>query len=93
MAYVKGYQFKNVSATQAGFDLGPGRYGISVTATFSAGTVKLTRLAADGSTWVTVSTYTAATYETQDLMYGTYRFEVTTATAVYAELSPVVMGE
>lgn len=80
----------NISAATAGFPLVGGRYGITVSATFGGGSVTLQRLAADNSTYVTVSTYTAAAYETQDIPDGTYRFGVTTATAVYVDMRAIL---
>lgn len=78
----------NISATTAAFTLVSAQYGIDVIGT-SFGTVTLQKLAGDGSTYVTVSTYSANAYETQNLPTGTYRFGVTTTTGVYIQLSSV----
>jgi hypothetical protein len=81
--------FSNIAATTAPFVLRGGEYGVSCTATFSAGTVKLQRLAGDGVTYVSVSAATdfaAAGYSPQYLPAGTYRWTIATATAVYAEV-------
>lgn len=79
----------NISATTQPFTLVAAQYGIDVIGT-SFGTVTLQKLAGDGSTYVTVSTYSANTYETQNLPAGTYRFGVTTTTGVYIQLGSVV---
>lgn len=82
--------FSNISATTAAFALGAGLYGITVTATFGGGNVVLQRLAADGATYVPVITaLTAAGYATVSLPPGTYKLAITTATAVYADISAI----
>lgn len=82
--------FSNISAATAAFTVAAGQYGIDVMATWGGGTVNLQKLAGDGSTYISVSTYSANTYETQNLAPGTYRFNVTTATAVYIQFASVV---
>lgn len=87
-----GKGFSNISASTSGFALKGGRYGIAVTATFGGGSVKLQRLAGDGSTYVSMSSscdFTAAGGAIVDLPPGTYRFTIATATAVYAEVSGI----
>lgn len=82
-------QFSNISATTAAFVLLGGAYGVEVVATWSAGSVKLQRLALDGTTYLSVDTttdFTANGYANINLPNGTYRFTIATATAVYAEL-------
>ena len=84
--------FSNISASTAGFQLVGGKYGTDVVATFGGGSVKLQRLAADGSTYLSVSSgtdFTAAGYQTIDLPAGQYRFTIATATAVYASIARV----
>jgi len=79
-----GQAFKNISATPAAFDLIGGQYGISYVATWGGGSVTLQKLAADGSTYVTVMTaYAANGYATVYLPRGTYQFTVATASAIY----------
>ncbi len=93
MSYIKGWQFKNTSTSTSGFDVVAGKYAAQVVATFGGGTVKLQRLSADASTYVSVSSttdFSAAGFATVDLPQGTYRFTVATATGVYAELVPIV---
>jgi hypothetical protein len=54
--------------------------------------VKLQRLGADGSTYLSVSSgtdFTAAGYQTVDLPAGQYRFTIATASAVYASIARV----
>ena len=47
--------FSNISATTAAFPLKGGTYGVAVQATFGGGSVKLQIQAADGSTYLSVS--------------------------------------
>lgn len=89
---VDGKGFSNIAATTASFPLKGGAYGVTVVATFSAGTVKLQRLALDGSTFVSMSAstdFSAAGGTIVNLPPGTYRFTIATATAVYAEVQGV----
>lgn len=84
--------FSNISASTAAFTLRGGTYGATVKAT-GFGTVKLQKLAPDGVTYVSVSTdtdFAADGYASVNLPGGTYRFEVTTATAVYADITSIV---
>jgi len=83
-------QFLNIAATTAAFFLGGGKYGIDVSATFGGGSVKLQKLLADGVTYISCGAdFTANGYATTDLSSGGYRFAVTTATAVYANLQRI----
>ena len=85
-------KFSNISATTAAFTLQGGQYGVSAVATFGGGSVKLQKLLADGSTYQSVSTgtdFTAAGYATVYLPYGTYKFTIATASAVYAEVARI----
>lgn len=87
---IDGQSFSNISANTAAFTLHGGQYGVTVTATFGGGNVTLQRLAADGATYVTCLTaFTAAGYATVNLPPGTYRFAVTTAAAVYVDITSV----
>jgi hypothetical protein len=84
--------FSNISATTASFHLDGGKYGVDVVATFGGGSVKLQKLAADGTTYVSVGSttdFSAAGYAAVDLAVGTYRFTIATASAIYAEVQPV----
>ncbi len=83
-------QFSNISATTSPFVLKGGKYGVAVVATFGGGSVILQGLSFDGTTYVTVATsFTVAGYVTCDIPPGTYRFTITTATAVYATVTSV----
>lgn len=85
--------YKNVSTTQGPFTLRGGNYSIEAHATWGGGSVTLQRLAADGSTYVTVGAFSAFTADgTQNgnLPGGTYQFLVATATAIYVDLASVV---
>lgn len=89
---VDGFGFSNISASTAAFKLKGGAYGVTATATFGGGSVKLQRLALDGSTYVSMSSstdFTAAGGALVNLPPGTYRFTIATATAVYAEVQGV----
>lgn len=93
MAYdkVETFPFSNISANTASFTLRGGSYGITAHATWGGGNVVLQRLAADASTYVSVITaLTADGYSVTNLPNGTYRFAVTTATAVYVDVTAVV---
>lgn len=95
-AYVKGRQFKNTATSTGPFDLEPGQYACTVVATFGGGSVKLQRLSSDGTTYVSVDSgtdFTANGAANVNLCFGTYRFTVATATAVYADISPVVLTD
>lgn len=84
--------FSNVSASQSGIKLNGGTYGVTVTATWGGGSVDLKRLGPDGSTYVSVlsSTFTANAYQTVNIPPGSYQLTVTTATAVYADITSVI---
>lgn len=89
---VDGQGFSNIAASTAAFVLRGGSYGVSVVATFGVGSVKLQRLALDGSTYVSMSSttdFTAAGGAVVNLPQGTYRFTIATATAVYAEVQGI----
>jgi hypothetical protein len=75
-------QFSNISATTAAFTLTGGRYGFIVTATFGGGNVALQTLGRDGSTWIPVSSQTAANSVAVDLAPGQYRIAIATAVFV-----------
>lgn len=82
--------FENIAATTAAFLLQGGLYGVTISATFGPGSVALQRLAQDATTYVTCLTaFTAAGYATVSLPPGTYRFLVTTTTAIYVDIASV----
>jgi hypothetical protein len=83
--------FSNISATPTAFKLNGGSYGLTMTATWGGGSVDLKRLSADGSTYVSVltTTFTANAFQTVNVPPGTYQLTVTTATAVYADITSV----
>lgn len=85
--------FKNISATQV-FNLVGGCYGITAVATWGGGSVALNRLAADGVTWVPVlaASIAANGFQTLNLPQGSYQLVVTTATAVYCDITSVVVA-
>jgi hypothetical protein len=86
---IDGKSFTNISANTAAFTLDGGLYGIDVSAT-GAGTVKLQKQRADGTTYASVSSATdfAASpgYATVSLPAGTYRLTIATFTAIYANV-------
>lgn len=78
-----------------------GYYNVMVSATFGGGTVELQQLAEDGVTWVSlkfgfnnagaevdlvIGSFSANGVKPFVLAPGTYRFAVTTATAVFASV-------
>lgn len=78
-------RFDNINADTADFTLYGGRYQISVIATFGGGNVLLEQLGPDNVTYLPVNiAFTANGYDSSDLPPGKYRFNLTTATAVYA---------
>jgi hypothetical protein len=89
---VDAQSFSNISATTASFPLQGGYYVVAVIATFGGGNVELQMLGPDGSTYLSLPTAlklsangTIAGY----LPRGTYRFAVTTATAVFCTVAGV----
>lgn len=84
--------YSNVSASQTAFKLLGGTYGILVTATWGGGSVDLKKLSADGTTYVSVltTTFTANAFQIVSVPPGTYQLTVTTATAVYADITSVI---
>lgn len=90
-----GQAFSNISATTAAFRLVGGYYMMDVVATFGGGTVKLQKLAVDGTTWndVANSSVTAAGITAVlNCTVGSYRISIATATAVYVGLSRLAVG-
>lgn len=84
-----GQNFSNISASTSGFTLLGGLYGVLVTGT-GFGTVTLQGLSLDGSTWVTVLTaFSANGYASVYLPPGTYRFAISSASAVYASINGI----
>lgn len=91
---VETFAFSNISANTSPFILHGGSYGITVHATFGGGNVVLQRLAADGVTYVNcITALTADGYASTNLPGGTYRFAVTTATAVFCDVTAVVTSQ
>lgn len=90
----EGFKWQNVSASQAFVVRLGGKYLLIATATFGGGSVKLSALASDGSTYVDIAngSLTAAGTLTADLAPGSYRLTVTTATGVYASLARCSQG-
>ena len=82
--------FSNISATTSQFTLLGGWYGLTAHATWGGGNATLQRLAADGSTWVTAATaITADGLSVVQLPGGQYRVAITTASAVYIDITSV----
>lgn len=77
-------------STDVTFRLLGGLYGIMVTATWGGGNLTLKGLCADGTTYVAVATaITADGYATAYLPAGTYKADITTATAMYLTIAPI----
>jgi hypothetical protein len=92
MRAVDAKSFSNIAASTAAFNLGGGLYGMDVVGTFGGGSVKLQRLAADGSTYVSVASgtdFSANGFATAYLPAGSYRLTIATATAVYASVQRI----
>lgn len=82
--------FDNISATTAAFLLKGGLYGVTLIATWGGGSVTLQRLAGSGSTYIdALTSFTANGYATVSVPPGTYRFAVSTATGVYADMTAI----
>ena len=72
------------------FELDGGLYGIDYSATWGGGSATLSKLAADGVTYVTAATaFSANGYVSVYLPKGTYRITVATATAVYIGINRI----
>lgn len=86
-------KFTDISADTSAFELKGGAYTLDVVATFGGGSVALERLGPDGSTWLTLEsalTITAAgSSGAVALPPGSYRLNLTTASAVYATVTRV----
>ena len=80
--------FSNISATTAAFVMRGGVYGVTArSATWSAGSATLQRLAPDAATYVTCLTpFAADGYATVQLPPGTFRMLILTATGVYVDI-------
>lgn len=88
---VENKSFSNISATPAAFTLRGGNYGITVHATWGGGSVTLSRLSPDGSTYVSTGiSFTADGYQNINLPSGTYELVVATATAIYIDVVSTV---
>ena len=86
------YQFSNISATTAAFQLQGGIYSIAANATWGGGTVKLQGLSIDGTTYIDIpnASFTAnGFYSPLYLPAGQYRINVATATAVYGVVANI----
>lgn len=82
--------FGPLSATKS-FTLPEGKYGVTVTATFSSGSVTLEKLSHDGTTYVPVlPAFTANGYGVIDLPASSYQLVIATATAVYAAIESII---
>ena len=81
----------NISATTSAFQLGEGIYVARAHATWSAGNIQLQTMAADNVTWVNVGSSITADTVTSPmyLPWGSYRWQVTTATGVYVDLDEI----
>jgi hypothetical protein len=86
------YQFSNISATTAPFQLQGGMYSMSANATWSTGDIQLQALSIDGTTWLDIPDGDFAAdgfFSPLYLPAGQYRIEVTTATAVYGVVANI----
>ena len=75
------------TAPATSFKLKGGLYGIAVQGTIGVGGQPSVQvLGPDGSNYITVASFTQAAYQTVDLIAGTFRLVIGTATAIYAEI-------
>ena len=75
------------TAPATSFKLKGGTYGIAIQGTMGVGgQPSIQILGPDGSNYVTVANFTQAAYTTVDLIAGTFRLVIGTATAIYAEI-------
>lgn len=104
MAAQENIHFANISATTLPFVIKGGGYLVGVVATFGGGSVKLQVLGPDGTTYLDtkqpfdnagteqddiISTWTANGAKLLPLVPGQYRLTITTATAVYVDITRV----
>jgi uncharacterized protein (DUF2345 family) len=69
------------------FQLRGGKYGIAVQGTMGTGGQPVIQiLGPDGTNYITVASFTQAAYTTVDLINGTFRLVIGTATAIFAEI-------
>jgi hypothetical protein len=86
-------KFEDDDSTPASFILRGGLYAITITATWGGGSVTLQRLAADGTTYITVmDAFSDDAFETISLPPGTYRLLMATASAMYADITSITFG-
>lgn len=84
--------FSNIGSTTAAFTLKAGLYGVEAVATWGGGTVTLSRLAGDGTTYVSTGvSFTANGYTTVQIPSGTYEVVIATASAVYVQIAPIAL--
>lgn len=104
MAAQENIQFLNIAATTLPFVIKGGGYLVSVVATFGGGSVKLQILGPDNTTYLDtkqpfdnagteqddiISTFSANGAKLLPLAPGQYRITITTATAVYVNITRV----
>jgi hypothetical protein len=89
MRALDGYHASNISATTAAFTLAGGKHGVDAIATWGGGSVKLQRVAGNGSSLASVSSatdFSANGFATVDLPAGSYKLVVDTATGAYVQV-------
>jgi len=75
------------TAPASSFNLRGGKYGIACQGTMGTGGQPAVQvLGPDLTNFITVANFTQAAYTTVDLVGGTYRLTIGTATAIYAEI-------
>lgn len=88
--FKNGVTGSGLSADTATFTLLGGRYAVAAVATWGGGSVSLEMLMPDGSTYLAVvAPFTANNSTIAYLPPGTYKFAITTATAVALLALPV----
>lgn len=91
MRGTESFKAANIAVTPAAFVLQGGVYCLDAIATWGGGSLTLTRLGPDGSTYMTAATALTADGSSGAIALppGTYKFTIATATAVYASLTRI----
>ena len=92
MRAADGYFANGISVTTEAFKLIGGLYGVDALATWGGSSVKLQRVAGDGSTVLPVAAstdFSANGFATVNLPAGDYKLTIATATAVYVTVQRI----
>ena len=82
--------FSNFAADTAAFPLYGGKFQVAAIATWGGGNLVLEQLGPDNTTWLPVHTaLTANGVAVIDIPPGQFRFNITTATGIYAVVTRI----